>query len=235
MIRILFTSIAILASLGLSSINAQQNKETRSLDMFDGISASSSVNVELMKGTTNKAEITVKGIDLDQVVTEVKNGKLKVGRKKNKSMNNWFKGSRIDVVVTYTDDPRYISVSSSADVVGRDIITVDRLELKASSSGDMKLEIATKDLEASVSSSADLIVKGTCIKAEIHASSSGDFVGKGLKVDDAHLSASSSGDIEVEVEKSLEARASSSGDIVYYGNPSVKDVSKSSSGDVSRR
>ena len=56
---------------------------------FDGIAVSAGVDAELVKGSKNEAEITVKGIDLENVVTEIEDGILKVGIKRNKSKWNW--------------------------------------------------------------------------------------------------------------------------------------------------
>ena len=230
----LVLSIALLVSFAFTNTTAQDS-EVRSLSSFDGIAVSASVDAELVKGSKDQAEVTVKGIELERVVTEIENGILKVGMRKNKLKWKWTKGSRVKVIVTYAEDPGYVSVSSSADVIGHDKIVADQLELKASSSGDMKLDIQASQLEVTVSSSADLIISGTADHAKVTVSSSGDFLGKNLKVDNANLSASSSGDLEISVEKSIEAHASSSGDIIYYGNPGSKNVSKSSGGDISHR
>ena len=98
----------LLSSLTVLSLALiAQNSETRSLDNFHGVSASSSVDVELYKGSTNKAEIVVKNVDLDKVKTEIKKGILEVGLKGKNNWNWGIKKRSIKVVVTYTDAVSY--------------------------------------------------------------------------------------------------------------------------------
>jgi len=211
-----------------------QNSETRSLGDFKGIHISSSVDAEIRKGNTNEAKITVRNLDLDEVVTEIEDGHLYVSMKKRKKWS-WKNGTKLKVEITYTDDPSYISVSSSADLIAHDVIKVDELELKTSSSSDTEIEVDVNSLIAKVSSSSDVEIEGRADKAKVNVSSSSDFMGQHLKVKDAVLNASSSSDIEISVSESIKAKATSSSDILYYGSPSDKDISKSSSGDVHRK
>jgi len=229
---LLVTFLFSVLQLSLSA----QDSETRDLSSFKGVSASASVDVTLVKGNRNEAEITVKNVELDDVVTEINNGILKVGMDGKGKKWSWGKNKRrkVAVTVTYTDDLEYLSVSSSADLICDDVISGDYLEIKASSSGDMSVSVDVEELEATVSSSADIEIDGSADEASITASSSADFLGKRLDVNNAEVSASSSADIEISVANSLEARASSSADITYYGNPELHKVKKSSSGAVTR-
>lgn len=219
------------------NVNAQ-DQETRSLDSFDGISVSASINAELRKGSKNEVKIMVENHDLDDVETEIRGGVLKIGMKKN-SWNSWgsksSKKRRVNVVVTYTETLEFLSASSSSDLIAKDVISSDELELVVSSSADMTVEVNVDELVASVSSSGDLVVSGSAKKGSINTSSSADFVGDDLTIDMAELKASSSSDITVRVQSSLEAKATSSADITYYGNPSQKDVKKSSGGSIDRK
>lgn len=216
-----------------STMAMSQNSETRSLESFDGISVSASINAEIVKGNKNSILITAYEVDLDKVETEIRDGTLKVGMKSKNWNGSWSKRKKVNVVITYTEDPDYISVSASADLIAKDIIQSDKLELKVSSSGDLILEVDVNSLKASVSSSGDIDISGSANSADVSVSSSGDFTGKKLKVQNADLSASSSADISIHVDGNLKARASSSADIEYYGNPKNKDISKSSQGSVS--
>ena len=86
-----------------------------------------------------------------------------------------------------------------------------------------------------MSSSGDVTLDGNATSLEVKASSSGDCNLKGLTVVDAKVKASSSADVTLTVTKSLDAAASSSADVNYYGNPSQVNTDKSSSGSVNKR
>ena len=81
------------------------------------------------------------------------------------------------------------------------------------------------DVSADASSSGDVILAGICENASYRASSSGDVKAKGMKAVNVTASASSSGDVECYVTGSLTAKASSSGEVAYKGNPKDIDFS----------
>lgn len=211
---------------------AAQDSEVRSFSAFHGISVSASIEATLVKGSTNEVSLTVKDIDLEDVITKIEDDVLKVGMKNKKGVRNWFNSSKVTAVITYTEALDNISVSSSANIESRDMIKSNALAITASSSGDMTIEIDVEVLSGTVSSSGDINISGSAGTASVTASSSGDFNGKKLAVGNATLTASSSADIHLTVNGALTATASSSGDIHYYGKPTSKNVNKSSGGDV---
>lgn len=138
-----------------------------------------------------------------------------------------------------------LKASSSGDVTGG-TVSCDDFTAMASSSGDVTLDnVSCTNFLASASSSGDVTVKnlnatnvsaesgssgdvtlaGVCENASYAASSSGDVIAKGLKAVNVNASASSSGDVECYVTGSLKAKASSSGEVAYKGNPQNIDFS----------
>ena len=158
-----------------------QSKETRTMEDFDGIKVSSSVDAELNKGSKNEVNISVRGADLEDVITEVEDGILVVTMRKNWSKRKWNNKTKILVKITYTEDPSLISVSSSSDLIAHDVIKTKKLKLKASSSADMRIEVDVEELIAQSSSSSDIEIEGRADDVKITASSSSDFLGKNLK------------------------------------------------------
>ena len=210
-----------------------QETETRSLNSFDGVSVSSSIDAEVMRGSSNQVELIAEGVELEKISTEIENGVLKLGYKKSGKKWSWGgKKRKVKAIVTFNGDLNYVGASSSGDIIVKDVIKGEEVKVSASSSGDVSVEVDARYLTVNASSSGDIEISGSAEEAKIRASSSGDILGEDLNVDDADASASSSGDIHVHVNKSLVARASSGGDIVYSGNPSKKDVKKSSGGDI---
>ena len=128
-----------------------------------------------------------------------------------------------------------IDASSSADVEAR-AETDQQIRIAASSSADVELNLSGgADIELEASSSADLELDGTCDHIVITASSSADVEGRELICASAKVKASSSADVNLSVTDTVEASASSGGDINIFGNPAQRDVRESSGGDVSFR
>lgn len=124
-----------------------------------------------------------------------------------------------------------LDVSSSADALAP--VRDGTLNVDASSSADVNVAAlgATK-VTVDASSSADVALSGTCQALEISASASADVDAHDLKCATGDIRASSGADVSAFLKDSVEARASSGGDISVAGNPPSRDVSKSSGGDV---
>jgi hypothetical protein len=124
-----------------------------------------------------------------------------------------------------------LDVSSSADAVAR--VRDGTVDIDASSSAD----VAVKAFDASkvsidASSSADVEISGNCENLEIAASSSADVQARDLTCATGKVQASSGADISAFLKDSVEAHASSGGDIQVSGNPPSRDISESSGGDI---
>ena len=82
--------------IALSSYS--QKKEERKLADFNEVRVSNAINLYLKQGNETKAVIEADGIELDEVVTEVSGGGLKVSIKKN---NNFRRSIHVKVYLTY--------------------------------------------------------------------------------------------------------------------------------------
>ncbi len=125
--------------------------------------------------------------------------------------------------------------SGSVSIAGSDVLKGDAFELRTNSSGSITVRLETKDLRATSTSSGNINVMGSADKADIDLSSSGSFEGFDCKMQSAHVTLSSSGSAQVNVAASLTGNISSSGNIVYEGDPANVNVSDSSSGKAFHR
>ena len=163
--------------------------------------------------------------------------------------------SSADLIISGRVNTLSIDASSSSDVEAEDLIA-NRLMIDASSSADVEAHAATDkqvriaassssdveldlsggaDVELEASSSADIELDGSCGHITITASSSADIEGREFTCASAKVKASSSADVNLSVTDTVEASASSGGDINIYGSPAQRDVRESSGGDVSFR
>lgn len=122
------------------------------------------------------------------------------------------------------------SSSGSISMLGSDTLKGDSFELRSSSSGSITVAIEAKELKAVASSSGSIRVTGSAATGDIVLSSSGSFDGFDCRMQSADARLSSSGDAQVYVSGELTGSTSSSGSIIYDGNPGNVNVSSSSSG-----
>jgi len=207
-----------------------QKEERKASELFKGVKTSSAIDVYLSQGSNPRIVVEADENLLEYIATEVKDGILRV----YPDDVNIRRAERMRVYVTMKD-VEYISTSSAGDVIGETPIKADELKISASSSGDVKLEVYANSLFLKTSSAGDIILKGEADFVQASTSSAGDVNAAGLNVREAELSASSAGDIKITVTERLKARASSAGDIYYFGDPEFVDARSSSGGDVVKK
>ncbi len=205
-----------------------QDKEDRKLGDFTEVKVSNAINLYLKQGNETKATIEADGIDLEDVITEVSGGRLKISVR---SKNNFRRSIHVKVYLTYKS-LKLVSASSASDVYSESIIKADRLELVASSAASMELNLDVSELEVSVSSAGDLELSGRAGDMTGSASSAGDVDAFDLICKTADVKASSAGGMRINVIEDIRARASSGGSVKYKGNPSQSNTDSSSGGSV---
>jgi len=201
----------------------------RKADNFTGIKVSSGINVYLKQGTDMSIAVEADENLHEYIITEVRNGVLNVY-----TDANIREAEKKRVYVTMREI-NSVSTTSAGDVIGETPVRSDRIELSASSAGDIKLEVTSKELKINISSSGDITLTGEADFLEADLSSAGDLNAYDLKVREADISASSAGDADINVTEKLTARASSAGDINYRGNPKYIDSHSSSAGGIHKR
>jgi len=231
---IAITVIGISCSVGGQSSktvhgNNKVVKADRDAPSFNGLQVSSGIDVYLKQG--NNEAITVEADENlhEYIITEVKGGVLHVYTEAN------IRDAEMTRVYVTMKDVTSVKTSSAGDVVGETPVKSDRLELSASSAGDINLEVYAKEIEADISSSGDMTLTGETEKLEADLSSAGDLNGYDLKAREANISVSSAGDADINVSEKITARASSAGDINYKGDPKYVDVKTSSAGGIHKK
>ena len=228
-VMILFLTSCNAQSFGRVKGNGNVVNKTRNVGSFEQLGVGGSFDVLLKKGDEGKIDIKIEDNLLPYLITEVKNGKLKI---KWKSGTNISTRKSVNLVV-YFKEINAIGVSGASDVVVKDVIKSDDFEVAVSGSGDIELGINTNSLNTSVSGSGDIDLSGTTKSFEASVAGSGDIDAYELISDKAKLKISGSGGMTLTVNKELEARVSGSGDIRYKGNPKIEDIKVSGSGNVS--
>ncbi len=210
--------------------NGNVVKEERPASFFDGLSVSSSIDVFLSQGDKESIVVETDENLQEYLVTEIKNGVLRVYFD-NVSIHN---PTSKKVYVTMKE-VRSLRTSSAGDIIGQTPVRGDEVELGSSSAGNIRLELYARSVKVNISSSGDITLTGEAETLNANLSSAGNLNATGFRVNDAGLSVSSAGDAEVFVTHKLVARASSAGDIIYWGNPEYIDAHSSSAGKIRKR
>ncbi len=208
-------------------VSTGQNSVTRQLDKFDELNVGQGIEVNLIKGNKESCEITVSGMDIEDVITEVSGRRLKIRLARNRNYRN----VRIEVDLTYVELDE-LDVSSGAQVNGKNRLKTENLTVEVSSGAKVEIEVEVEELEITLSSSGNLSVEGSAKMQDIKISSAGGLNAYDLESEDVSASISSAGYAKITAKKRLDAKVSSAGSLKYKGNPERTNVNSSSGGSI---
>jgi len=209
--------------------NHNVTRTERNAEPFTGIKVSSGVDVYLKQGDNQNIVVEADENLHEYIITEVKGGVLHVYTEAN------IRDAEKERVYVTMKEINKVETSSAGDIVGESPVRSERLELSASSAGDINLEIYAKEVNIDLSSSGDMTLIGETDNLKADLSSAGDLNAFELKTRETDISVSSAGDADINVSEKITARASSAGDINYKGDPKYVDVHTSSAGGIHKR
>jgi len=219
---------------GSKKVNGNGNmvSDSRKTSGYDKVALVGSMDVRIVEGKEGNLKVDAESNLQEYILTEVKDGTLKISVEKDISLNP----SRNMGITVYVpvEDINGLSVTGSGDVSNSGVLKADDLKISITGSGDVMLNVEAKDLSGSITGSGDIKLSGNTNEFSCKVTSSGDFMAYNLKAKNVEAGVSGSGDIEVFASQSLKARVSGSGDISYRGNPEKQDFKTSGSGDISK-
>jgi hypothetical protein len=206
--------------------------ETRNVADFTKVSFGVSGNLYINIGKEFKVTLEGSNSLLEDIVTEVNNGKLVI-RKKIRSLNM---NEKVTVYITMPE-MKGLSVSGSGVAEIKDAVKTSDLDLSVSGSGKLYAsDVTVSTMDCSISGSGDIIVGGRCNidEADVSISGSGSYKGEAAEIGALGVAISGSGSCTCKVRETLRATVSGSGNITYLGDPRV-DARISGSGRVRSR
>jgi len=209
--------------------NGNVTEEVRKVGEFDRIKVTRGMNVYITQGSPAKV-VVIADNNLHEIIeTEVEGGVLKVSANEN---IRWAREKKVMVTI----DKLYgVETSSGSNAWSQSQIMSENLELKATAGSNLTLEVNAKILKADCSSGANIILSGLAKEAELETFSGANLKGQELKAENCSMRASSGGNVASTVSGRLEAKASSGGNIVYYGEPTSTEINTSSGGGIHRK
>lgn len=213
-------------SFGQVNGNGDVVVDERNVGSFDGVKGSAGLDVYLTEGDEEKVVVEADENLQEIITTEVVGGVLKVSAEKSIGRAKAKK-----VHVTYRKLSS-VAASSGADVIGNSLIEAESISLDSSSGADLEVEVVAREVFLECSSGADIKVSGRTDNLVASASSGSDIKARDLESRTCSANASSGADITVNVRERLNGKASSGGDIKYYGDPEAVSAKDGYSGSV---
>lgn len=198
---------------------------------FDRIALRGSDDVVVRVGAAESVSVTGPADVLDDLEVEVKDGELRLGRKRN-TIGVSMRGGRGHATFTVT-----LPKLTAAAVAGSGNMDVDRAEAPSFSgvvagSGNLRVAaLRTETASFDIAGSGDTRIGGAARRLSVSIAGSGDWDGAGFKSENAKISIAGSGNVRAGVDKDADVSIVGSGDVEIIGSAKCR-VSKMGSGNV---
>jgi hypothetical protein len=238
-----FVALIAMTAFSFTIFSNTPVKKSINVDDFTGIRVNGNYQVFLKQGNTLKVRVEGEESKIKKISTTVKDGVWSIQSQSAKGSKcghysnynyNGQNGSQTAMKV-YITMPKLtsISVSGTGKVSTENTFKVKTIDLSISGSGKMRLGLNANSIEGNLCGSGKMVLKGTAKHLEAKVMGSGDVDAESMKAENANVSITGSGDINIHATTYLKAKVSGSGDVFYKGSPSVhKKVT--GSGGVSR-
>jgi hypothetical protein len=233
LLSIIMAGLVFVASAQKTIVN-DANAEKRSVGGFTGIRVSNAIDLYLTQGDEDGVAVSAKDIKYrDRIKTEVIDGILKI----------WIDNNSWSFLHTNLKLRAYVSVKSltklhvsgASDVYVNGVIKTTDIDVELSGASDFKEGvIEASSMNVHLSGASDMKIKGTAGSLKVHASGASDFKGFDFTCQNGDVEASGASDINVTVEKEINAHASGASDIRIKGNGVIKTMSNSGASSVKK-
>src|SRR5215218_10147561 len=198
--------------------NGHLSSENRSVGSFSGIRVVGGMNVMVNPGTDYTVKVEADENLLRYIVTEREGDALVV-----KTRNGYNLQSRVGMKVYVTVPAlRDVVITGSGSVTsGAKLAANDKLGIRISGSGDVKLDVDAPEVETESTGSGNIMLAGNTRNFKTAISGSGEVKCFNLLSENTNVNISGSGSAEVFASKQLDVRISGSGDVAYKGTPRI--------------
>ena len=193
---------------------------------FVRIKASSGIDVYLTENGESGLVVEADENLHELIETEVKNGTLYIGTKKN----IW--SARAKKVHVSVEKLIELEVTSGAELTTENTLKADDLKIVATSGAEFNLHLNVNNLDCESSSGSNVNIDGEANNFKVSSSSGSVIDAFGLETLRCTAKASSGSNIKVSVDKSFDGNASTGANIQFKGNPEVINTNDSSGGNV---
>lgn len=228
------------------------NGENRNVGQFSGIDVSAGVKVVFTQENNTSVRVFADADKLQNVITKVENGILKVSidnkgtknlRFKNLSVNvsspkmdriKASSGSNFTTVNEIRGKEMTVDASSGSGVVAKFQIS-GTSNFEASSGSTVKASINSDKVLVKSSSGSSIKLEGNTEYISIDASSGASCKADQLTANIGVVESTSGSNVSVSAKDKLTVKASSAGSVKYRGNPQIEsNISKSSAGSLNQ-
>lgn len=203
-------------------------EENRDISNFQSLLTEGSIDIKIIPGDHYALKIVGDDNVIPYVVAEIKEDELRIHFKEKISILNTH--IHVEVTVPFLNK---IKTSGSGDISSEGTITNNKMiEISSAGSGDIHLSVNSPAVKITGAGSGDFELSGETRDLDYSSAGSGDLNSRELKAENAKINIKGSGNVNVFASNTLSANIAGSGNILYWGNPSLQSVNVAGSGKV---
>jgi len=204
--------------------------QTQVTEPFSKIKVSGNIKAELIPSASHKVEYTILEGDPSDLVIDVLGDQLEI-RFKNVRFWEYFRHAKAKVKIYYTQLER-LDCNAGSKIVAVDKICSKRLYVDVSSGASCDVVFDGEEIIVDASSGAEIRLQGVASSIAFDVSSGAELDAFELITQRASGDASSGAQAKVYCSESLDADASSGGEVKFRGKPASVNKQSSSGGSV---
>jgi hypothetical protein len=231
--------VLIIAAFSIAAFSQKTvndpNAEKRNVSGFHGIDVATGIKLILTKGDIEEVAVSASKTEYrDKIITEVKNGILKIHYETKLGAINKKKESKdLKAYVSYKSLDK-LDVTSGAEVEINGVLTSASFNLQANTGGLVNGEINITRLKVDQNTGSKVTLTGKADDLEVEGDTGSKFLGEDLKTTDCSAVASTGARIYITVQKELSAKANTGGNIKYKGEGDIREIKVNTGGSVSK-
>ena len=234
----LFTLISI-ATIATSAqeVIVDPNAEVRTISgSFSAIKVSGGIDLYLSQSTTEAVAVSASDEKfIKRMRATVENGVLKIYMEEEGGfLHITTKDRKLKAYVSFKDINKLDAVGSASIHVSGSI-AVNALHLTCTGASSFRGDVKVNDLELDLKGASSMKISGTANNVNVESNGASDVKGIYLSTDMCTAKASGASDIEITVNKELNAHASGASSIKYSGDGGIKDMHSSGASSISRK
>jgi Putative auto-transporter adhesin, head GIN domain len=210
--------------------NAEVREITKS---FNSIKISSGIDLFLSQSDNEAVAVSASENKYkEEIKTVVENNTLRIYYFGSRNWNKDKKKLRVYVSFKNLES---IDASAACDVQVAGVIKVPSLLINMSGASGFKGAVDVTNLKIDLSGASDVTIKGIAASVRIESSGASDVSGYDLITDFCTAKVSGASDVNITVNKELNASASGASDISYKGDAVIKDKHTSGASSVGKK
>lgn len=195
-----------------------QNTEVRVLNSFNKLKVNCEAKVFATQGTENKIQITASGIDLNNIITEVKSNTLNIELKRGVYVN-----TNIEIYLTFSEIVD-LSIGSFGNISFQTPLKGRNLKINANTNGVLQTELKLNLVDINIAQGASVRLNGSARKMTGKVSSGGILAALELTTDSTLIKVGSAATAKVNASLLLDAKVKTGGNLTITGSPKEKKV-----------